>query len=188
MKQTYVIAAWKRKRQNAKTLTSGEKASWLVGWQEAGVPASVHAHPVHGGEENPSVMSEETKSAREHRSKGSLTHGRDSSLQLRQAEAAEAASICSRWLPATAPRLLRHTSFCCLRSPRTLPGLALPTMPFCVFRHHQNCPSAPTKIGASSSVGASQANLSAQQHTKGPPAERQTYTRVQGQTETLEQR
>lgn len=29
---------------------------------------------------------------------------------------------------------------------------ALPTMPFCVLRHHQNCPSAPTKIGASYSV------------------------------------
>lgn len=54
--QTYVIATWKRKRQNAKTLTSGEKASWLVGWQEAGVPASVHTHPVFGAEENPSVM------------------------------------------------------------------------------------------------------------------------------------
>lgn len=44
--QTYVIATWKRKRQNAKTLTSGEKVSWLEGWQEAGVPASVNAHPV----------------------------------------------------------------------------------------------------------------------------------------------
>lgn len=64
--QTYVIATWKRKRRNAKTLTSGEKASWLGGWQEAGVPASVHAHPVFRGEETPSMMSEETKSAREH--------------------------------------------------------------------------------------------------------------------------
>lgn len=64
--QTYVIAAWKRKRQNAKTLTSGEEAIWLIDWQEAGVPASVHTHPVFGGEENPSVMSEDTKSACEH--------------------------------------------------------------------------------------------------------------------------
>lgn len=92
--QTYVIATWKRKRQNAKTLTSGEQASWLVGWQEAGVPASVRTHPVLGGEENPSVMSEETKSAGEHFETCALTHHRDSFLQLRQRQPPSAADCC----------------------------------------------------------------------------------------------
>lgn len=149
--QTYVIATWKRKRQDAKTLTSGEGASWLVGRQEAGVPASVHTHPVLGGEENPSVMSEETKSPYEHLGK------RIASPWL--ISPATAGPKLQRQPPSAAERCQPQRPVCSATPQAVVLGalelsqpFALPTMPFCVSRHHQNCPSAPTKIGASYSV------------------------------------
>ncbi len=58
------------------------------------------------------------------------------------------AAFTSTWLPAMATCLVHYNSVWCILSHRYQPR-ALPTMPSCLPKLHQNCPSATTKLGAS---------------------------------------
>lgn len=123
--QTYVITTWKRKRQRAKTLKSGKKTSWLRGWQEAGVPASVNTHPEYNSEENLSVMSE--TESREHSQKCSSTWRAQAVSQTtadwscRDQVHLQLISSYYSSVPATTTCLVHYTSVCCILSHRTVP-------------------------------------------------------------------
>lgn len=146
----------KRKRQGRQG-ADGWRGSELAGRPAGSGSACFSAYPP--GAENPSLMSEGTKSARGHSGKtrrATVTpfsgdgggRGCGGSLHLRP-------SAASRGAPSGLPR---HTSGCCVRSPRTLPALcfandailrveAPPKLPFCSDQKRsqlQRAPAGPT--------------------------------------------
>lgn len=162
----------KRKRRSAKLPTSGKRTSWLRGEQEAGVPASVDTHPVVQWSGGPfRDVRKDTKSTHEHSWKThSYTNATWRGWMYAWAHALPPAPgggevpnhlvylhlTCNHHnsAPAATTCLVHQNSVWCILSPRYQPQSAaipsaLPTMPSCLLRLHQNCPSATTKLRAS---------------------------------------